>query len=372
MARRFDLGMSLNYVSEWGIVQAVRELFQNARDAQVVNPDNKMFFDYDKDTQTLRVGNRNGSLTTDTLLLGVSTKRGDSHLIGQHGEGYKVATVVFLRNNKTLKVYNRKSKEVWTAKIVKSRRYGTDVAVFDIEKVSLFKSVPDHDLIFEVGNITPEEYERIVDSILYLQDGINKIAGYKGEILLDEKFKGKIYVSGLYVTTKSILSYGYNLDSEVVALDRDRALVDGYDLQFTLAKLIYGVADKSLILELKDSWEGQYMSLYTNRIQASDVMHEVCDDIYADFLTEHGADAVPVSTTQSFNRYNSLGLKPVLVSDNDYYFMRSSANYKEPEETLRSKADIINDLKDWYDSLDETAKKSGESIINEVISLLDS
>lgn len=154
MARRFDLGMSLDYVSEWGVIQAVRELFQNARDAQVANSDNNMFFDYNKDTQTLRIGNRNGSLTTDTLLLGVSTKRDNAELIGQHGEGYKVATVVFLRNNKTLKVYNRRSKEIWTAKIVKSRRYGADVAVFDIEKVSLFKSVPDHDLIFEVGNIT--------------------------------------------------------------------------------------------------------------------------------------------------------------------------------------------------------------------------
>lgn len=372
MARRFDLGMSLNYVLEWGILQAVRELFQNARDAQVANSDNKMFFDYDKDTQTLRIGNRNGSLTTDTLLLGVSTKRDNAELIGQHGEGYKVATVVFLRNNKTLKVYNRKSKEIWTAKIVKSRRYGTDVAVFDIEKVSLFKSVPDHDLIFEVGNITPEEYEQIVDSILYLQDDINKAVGYKGEILLDDKFKGKLFVSGLYVTTKDVLSYGYNLGAEVVSLDRDRALVDGYDLQFTLAKLILGVSDKSLMLKLKDSWEGRYMSIYANRIQTSSVLDEVCDDVYSDFIMEHGKDAVPVNTTQSFNRYSSLGLKPVLVSDNDYCFMHYSANYKEPEETSRTNADVINDLKDWYDGLNETAKKSGESIINEVISILES
>ena len=152
--RRFDLGMSLNYCPEWGIVEAVREIFQNAYDAEIMNPANKMYFNYDKYTETLRIGNMDGTLTTKTLLLGVSGKRDDNRTIGTHGEGYKVATVVLTRLGKGVEVYNRSAKEVWTARVIKSRRYQTDVVVFDINKVGLFQSVPNHDLIFEITGIT--------------------------------------------------------------------------------------------------------------------------------------------------------------------------------------------------------------------------
>ena len=168
--KRFDLGMSINYCPTWGVVESVREFFQNAHDEEIVNPENKMYFGYDKDSKTLLIGNKNGRLTTSTLLLGQSSKRDNAETIGQHGEGYKVATVVLLRNGKGVKVYNRADKEVWTAKTVKSRRYQADVVVFDIEKVSIFKSVPDHDLIFEISGIDEDEYQAIVDSNLFLQD----------------------------------------------------------------------------------------------------------------------------------------------------------------------------------------------------------
>ena len=96
--KRFDLGMSINYCPTWGVVESVREFFQNAHDEEIVNPENKMYFGYNKDSKTLCIGNKNGRLTTNTLLLGQSSKRDSSETIGQHGEGYKVATVVLLRN----------------------------------------------------------------------------------------------------------------------------------------------------------------------------------------------------------------------------------------------------------------------------------
>lgn len=39
--RRFELGMSLDYVSNWTLVDAVREIFQNSLDEEIQNPDNK-------------------------------------------------------------------------------------------------------------------------------------------------------------------------------------------------------------------------------------------------------------------------------------------------------------------------------------------
>ena len=104
--QRFDLGMSLNYVSNWTAVEAIREIFQNALDAEVMDPVNKMSYSYDSENQILRICNKKGVLSTSSLLLGNSSKRDNKNTIGSHGEGYKVATIVLLREGLGLKIYN--------------------------------------------------------------------------------------------------------------------------------------------------------------------------------------------------------------------------------------------------------------------------
>ena len=113
---RYELSISMDYVSNWTYIEAIREIFQNALDEQTVNKDNKMFVEYDKDSCVLRICNKKGCLDKNSLLLGVSSKRDDSSTIGQHGEGYKIATVVLLRNGHNIKIYNYGKKEVWVAK----------------------------------------------------------------------------------------------------------------------------------------------------------------------------------------------------------------------------------------------------------------
>ena len=44
--------------------------------------------------------------------------------LGGSGEGYKIAFMVLLRNNKGIKVYNYGNRETWDAKLVKSKRGG--------------------------------------------------------------------------------------------------------------------------------------------------------------------------------------------------------------------------------------------------------
>ena len=260
MARRFDLGMSINYCNNWGIPEAVREFFQNAKDEEVVNPENKMYFDYDADEEILRIGNKSGCLTTNTLLLGQTTKADSDTTIGQFGEGYKVATVVLLRCGKGVKIYNRSKKEIWTAKIVNSKRYQAQVAIYDIESMGIFKSVPDHDLIFEISGITESDYEAITDTILDLQDlveGTDFVTSGKSRILLSEKFKGKLYVGGLYVAKSKYATLGYDFEPSLVRLDRDRGFIDNLDLQFVTGKVIAKTNDLDLINKTKDIWDGR-------------------------------------------------------------------------------------------------------------------
>lgn len=161
----YELTVSMGYVPTWTHVDAVREIFQNAKDEETVNPENKMFFDYNEETETLMIGNKTGKLNKSTLLIGISDKRNDNRTIGQHGEGYKIATVVLLREGLSLKIYNFGCNEVWTAKKIKSRRYGVDIPAFDIQKAgSLLRPVANHDLVFEIQGITAEMYEEILES----------------------------------------------------------------------------------------------------------------------------------------------------------------------------------------------------------------
>lgn len=390
--KRFDLGMSINYCPTWGVVESVREFFQNAHDEEIVNPENKMYFGYNKDSKTLCIGNKNGRLTTNTLLLGQSSKRDNSETIGQHGEGYKVATVVLLRNGKGVKVYNRADKEVWTAKTIKSRRYQADVVVFDIEKVSIFKSVPDHDLIFEISGIDEDEYQAIVNSNLFLQDLKERddyIASNPGyplttcmcKVLTGERHAGKLFVGGLYVTTSKYAKYGYDFAPELVRLDRDRGFIDGIDLQFLTAKVISATGDTELINEAKNFWDGSYFKYYLSNYKSvfdNSSYAEMFDKSYQEFLDENGEDAIPVQTTDDFNRLSRNGFNPVLVEEKDFFFYSGSSMYN-PAPDIEDESDageLADKLEDWFADIsldhDSDEYNNGACIVGNIIELLRS
>lgn len=390
--KRFDLGMSINYCPTWGVVESVREFFQNAHDEEIVNPENKMYFGYDKDSKTLCIGNKNGRLTTNTLLLGQSSKRDNSETIGQHGEGYKVATVVLLRNGKGVKAYNRADKEVWTAKTIKSRRYQADVVVFDIEKVSIFKSVPDHDLIFEISGIDEDEYNAIVDSNLFLQDlreGEDYITSNPGypltthmcKVLTGEKHAGKLFVGGLYVTTSKYAKYGYDFAPGLVKLDRDRGFIDGIDLQFLTAKVISATGDTELINEAKNFWDGSYFKYYLSNYKSvfdNSSYAEMFDKSYQEFLDENGEDAIPVQTTDDFNRLSRNGFNPVLVEEKDFFFYSGSSMYNPaPDiEDEHDAGELADRLEDWFTDIsldhDSNEYNNGACIVGDIIEYLRS
>lgn len=371
--RRFDLGMSLQYCSQWGLVEAIRELVQNAYDEEVVNPSNTMYFDYDADAQILRIGNKNGKLETSTLLLGKTTKADDERTIGQHGEGYKVATVVLMRLGKMVKIYNRTEKEVWTSKVIKSRRYGESVVVYDIEKVGLFKSVPNHDLIFEVNGVDSEEYSAIMESCLVLQnlkEGKDYIKAGDSRILLGKNQKGRLYVGGLYVTTSKYAVMGYDFEPSLVELDRDRSFIDSIDLQFLIGKVICQSSNINLIEQLKDVWDGSYIRVYAHYLGCSSDMADLYEREYTKFKEEYGADAVAVTNTDEFNRLKRLGVNAIMLTENKAHYIVSASSYVTPTLDDTSEGELLaNELQDWFNEFIEEgsdAYDKGKDLIFDV------
>lgn len=391
--KRFELGMSIDYCSTWGVVEAIREIFQNALDAQTANPDNEMYFKYDQDKETLFIGNKKGILGTNTLLLGTTSKAGNNNFIGKFGEGYKVATVVLLRLGKKVTVYNGNANEIWTAHTINSRRYNAKVAVFDIENT---QSVADkvkellnlgisgnsskkktYNLVFSVSGITADEYKEIVYSNLYLQefqeipDNEKKTryvkSIYDGDkvcrILTDESQSGRLYVGGLYVTTSKRAKFGYDFSPNMVTLDRDRGFIDNMDLQWLCSKALLMSNNSKLIEEAKDSWDGEYIRVFaSHRMDEKNVCEAIqpsCDKECNAFYEEYGDDAVAVTDTNEFNSLKKKGVNAVMTTERQYFYVTNSSSYKAPEEEYDEEEDAAKQLFDWYERLGIYLEKQG-------------
>lgn len=226
---RYTLTISPDYVKDWGVNDAIRELLQNAIDQESLDNDNIKSIDYDNNN--LIIANKNSILEKSTLLLGGGTKDGSS-TIGQFGEGYKVALLVLLREGYTIQIRNYKAGELWIPKIVNSRVYNSQVLAIDTMEYQ-FETIPTNSLEIIITGIDNAE-EILEDIWLDFSSAYENIRSHKADIILDEKYKGNLYIRGLKVAHIDKLSYGYNFDVNVLKIGRDRNIVSGYDLQTEL------------------------------------------------------------------------------------------------------------------------------------------
>jgi len=367
---KFELSIAKDYVPSWSYLDGVRELFQNALDQQTVVEDNKMFFSYNEETETLTIGNKLSVLDTSSLLLGATTKSDDEETIGQFGEGYKIATLVLTRENHSVVFYNYGAKEVWRPRFVKSRRYKTDVLTFFVDKKYPWQQTPHHNLIIEINNITKEQYNEIVETNLHLQDIGKYFETDKGRILLEDKYKGKVFVNGLFVCDYKDYQYGYDFKPSQLNIDRDRKLVDNFDLKWLASEMwlkqngneeMKRIAaelikeNKADVEFIKDVWVSG--SFYT---QTAEVVHET-------FKDEYGENAVPVSTQNELETVSG-DYKPIMVSNEYKEIVQSSPKYKEPMKIYKPspKERIEEWIEDHKQSLSKRAITEMESILEDL------
>lgn len=322
---KLELTLSQGYVADWTYVEAIRELFQNALDSETINPENTMFFKYDEQSQTLQLGNKTSVLTPDTLLMGSSEKRDDDNTIGRHGEGYKVALMVLLREDKEVVIFNYGAKEIWTTRIKRSKKFGGEKLVeLSVEKLtsskrqSALKLEEPNNLVIEVKGVTIEEYDKLKTYNLHLSQYPNHIAveGY-GKILTDEEYKGKLFINGLYVQTMDKFAYGYDLNPDKLRLDRDRRLVDTYDLSLITSKAWARVEDTSLAADLIEMKAVDIMFLEAVMPRRSVERSSSIAVVLADrFKAKHGSSAIPVYSNEDLELVKRSGTdkKAVIVS----------------------------------------------------------
>lgn len=153
----FDVPVNRNYIDNWGVTEALRELRANAEDG--AKGENEFGMDYDPETKRLVIWNNTDmALTPATLVLGNSIKNSAKGDIGKFGEGYKLALIVLLREGKGVRIINQN--EVWTPSFQISETFDTETLHIEVAEGESFNNI-----IFEIDGVTPEELD-LFDAIL--------------------------------------------------------------------------------------------------------------------------------------------------------------------------------------------------------------
>lgn len=358
--RKYELSISADYVPTWGIVEAAREFFQNAIDEETRDSSNKMMLDYDEEKGVLTIGNKHSELDIKTLLFGTTTKNDQAEMIGNHGEGYKIATVVLLRNGKQVVFYNYCRKEIWRPRLVKSKKYdGMLVPTFFVETAAVWEKVPDHSLMIEISGVTKEEYEQIKNANLHLQQ-YEKMNTMYGDILQEERYVGKVFVGGLYICDEPELDIGVDFKPSFVRLERDRSMVNSFDIKWYTSKMVEQANDTEMLKKSLGGYSGTY-------IMQECVPMDLKNEIAEDFINEFGAKAVPVANQDDMEGMKKRGYKPVIVTEAKKKVILASDYFADVEEENKK---IREREKPLYDRFCEFTEKIEEKLTeDEVVEL---
>jgi hypothetical protein len=195
------------------------------------------------------------------------------------------------------------TKESWTAKLEEHDQFpGRQVLVFHTRALKASRV----GVIVEVTGVTREEYEEARGLFLSFQTVEKKLSEpYHGEILMDAAMKGRVFVKGILVNVDPRLAFGYNLFK--AKTDRDRKMVDQWDLQYAAAAIIASSmtgAETFRLLE-NEAPETEYLKY-----------HSAGDKLKAEFHAKYGTDAMPCASLAEASDLEHSGVKGIPVPKN--------------------------------------------------------
>lgn len=346
------LTMAKTYVSDWGFWEAMRELVQNALDHKD-KAGERIAVQYHKPTKKLLVTSTNCKLSLSSLVLGVSDKGEDSSARGQFGEGYKLALLVLVRLGLDVKVYNQD--EVWVPSFEHDEELNTELLTIKVYP----KDTQSKNVVFSIGGARHGMASKIKNRLIVDRE---KSIGFKtdfGTILTEERFKGKIFVGGLYVSNPELdLQHGFDFDPEHVELGRDRGLIDSFNVQWLASKMWLSIKDDDtagLDEAVKTIYTGGHGSSAGFVGSVGHRNEQIYDSVANKFYSEFPATAVPVSTEQE--RKTALidydNAVPVVVTESVKRIITGSERYKQVKTQLKPRIhltpnEIINELLSKY------------------------
>jgi hypothetical protein len=288
------------YVRDWGKWEVIREVVQNAADEADAGG-GQVEFAYSKGQ--LRVHNHYTSINRTALLFGKTEKADNNKARGQFGEGLKLAMLASVRED--MGMYVLTGSETWTPGIKRVRQYGNEECLV----VLVEKHTTGDDVVICI-DISEEDWNECKSRLLFIQKPKEMVDTTKGRIILDEAYKGNIYSKGIFVAHLDLLSFGYDLDD--VKLDRDRRLVNVFELQWTL-----GTMFNEAIANRPDRMNLDVYKLLRDGKEDTRLFHHFTTNdnkvrIAEAFREEYGEEAVPVANAEDIKDMERCGRKAVV------------------------------------------------------------
>lgn len=197
----------------------------------------------------LEFTNFKAQLSRKALDMGESSKRDDIHAAGTHGEGFKVAALVMLR--KGYRVRYESSKFYWNFQFGGKDQTLLYCSLREMQASKLarlmaayskktrkgdpreLKSNIWEDVSVKIGQkfrglgtmIEEEDFQKWIEVSIDLNQPSKIIETRHGTLILDDAFRGRIYLKGLLLEGENSsrgFSYGYNFKYGQVNRDRER------------------------------------------------------------------------------------------------------------------------------------------------------
>lgn len=305
---KIQLSIKTTYLPKWGVWEGIRELVQNGRDAEV---EHGATLSVDWYNDTLRIENEGTVLEQRALLLGHTTKVGRSDMIGQFGEGLKLGVLALVRQGVPVKI--RTGSEVWVPTIERSEQFDEDVLTFRIETGRENKNR----VRIEVGNVPRSEWESMKHKFLFISKpkAEEQVTTATGTLLRGAKYQGHVYVKGIFVQKAPDMKYGYDLSQG--ELDRDRKMVESWNLRYTTKTILSDAVNRepSLCEAFSEMLEEPTLEVegFDDGYSAGYLSKEVQSFVSARFTLKYGENAVPVSSLAESKDIEHLGMKGIVV-----------------------------------------------------------
>lgn len=310
-----ELTVTADYLN-WTVEEAVRDLVQNGLDAHAKG--HEFVCNYLSHSETLVLKNKGCSIPIKALLIGYSTKKCDETQLGQFGEGLKMSALSLVRLGHAVHIYTNGQR--WTPFIEHSENFGEAVLKFAIEPDKY-----DEGVHISVTKITREMWASCKDLFLRLRDGVVNVPFEKDgtEVISNAEHRSVVYVGGIQVAKVKDpdLVYGYNFKPKVIAIDRDRRMVNTNELMSKTTSLW-----TKLALESDEAYKEFVDMVLDGAPDVREVRFDwnvpmaLAERMVADFKAEYGDNAYPVKTSEGAEirllENTAVATKTVLKPDN--------------------------------------------------------
>lgn len=284
------------YIRDWTLRDAIREIIANGFDAEVEKgaPCTVRHL-----KETITVVNTGTKLDPSALYFGGGSKQ-DTRLIGQYGEGLKLALLVFARLGIDVKITN--DDERWT---VGFEPDDNNITAFRITTRALSKATGEFRV--EIPGVSNDAWDEVERMFLRLREPENTIVTNAGTILLDLDHAGSRYAKGVFIDRPPGGSFGY--DFKDLNVGRDRRSYRAGDAMLRISQMWDEATQRPEVTHKVYNALSNAGSEFVSLIYYA--TNDLVARLVARFKELNGEDAYPVGSTGAGVQMEHLGLRPV-------------------------------------------------------------